>query len=114
MDDHLSRANVAIGLKRRTSPNRASNPPQKGHDLAALQQTGFTSLPGHPGRLGALTALVSPLPHECAAVSFLWHFPYSYPRLPLATVPLYAVRTFLATLAGSAITSWPDIITIPD
>lgn len=29
---------------------------------ATLQQTGFTSLPGHPGRLCALAALVSPLP----------------------------------------------------
>gem|GEM_PF-4705307 len=31
------------------------------------------------------------------AVSFLWHFPYGHPRLPLATVLLYAVRTFLTT-----------------
>ena len=30
--------------------------------LAALQQTGFTYLPSHLGRLCALTALVSPLP----------------------------------------------------
>ena len=69
-----------------------------------LQQTGFTSLPGHPGRLCALAALVSPLPLR--AVSFLWHFPYSRLRLPLATVLLYAVRTFLTDLAARAIISW--------
>ena len=75
---------------------------------AALQQTGFTSRTGHPDWLCALTALVSPLPLLRKAVSFLWHFPYSYLRLPLATVLLYAVRTFLADLADSAIISWSD------
>jgi len=33
-----------------------------------LQQTGFTSLSGHPERLCALTALVSPLPHYCGGI----------------------------------------------
>jgi hypothetical protein len=75
---------------------------------AALQQTGFTSRTGHPVRLCALTALVSPLPALRRAVSFLWHFPYGHPRLPLATVLLYAVRTFLSCLAATAIIFWSD------
>src|SRR5207245_11459561 len=39
-------------------------------------------------------------PYGRRAVSFLWHFPYSHLRLPLATVLLYAVRTFLAHAAS--------------
>jgi hypothetical protein len=70
---------------------------------AALQQTGFTSRTSHLDWLDALTALVSPLPLLQMAVLFLWHFPYSCLRLPLATVLLYAVRTFLTSLAASAV-----------
>ena len=31
-------------------------------------------------------------------VSFLWHFPYGFPRLPLATALSYAARTFLSRI----------------
>ena len=75
-------------------PSERATPPY-GDAWITLQRTGFTSRTGHPDWLCALTALVSPLPPLQGAVSFLWHFPYGYPRLPLATVLLYAVRTFL-------------------
>lgn len=97
MDDHLSGMHVAIHLKRSDRQiERATHPFR--HDLAALQRTGFTSHTGHPDWLSALTALVSPLPFLRMAVSFLWHFPYSHLRLPLAIVLLCAVRTFLTIL----------------
>jgi hypothetical protein len=86
-----------------TTANRASSPPLAGHDWRTLQRTGFTSRTSHLDWLWALTPLVSPLPSLRTAVSFLWHFPYGRPRLPLATVLLYAVRTFLTSLAAGAI-----------
>ena len=89
---------------------KSGEQPTLRRDLAALQQTGFTSRTGHPDWLCALTALVSPLPTLRRAVSFLWHFPYSRLRLPLTTVLLDAVRTFLTRLAPSAIIFWPDCI----
>jgi hypothetical protein len=102
------RPNRQIG--RATHPEGMIWQPCSGRGLPPFPVTrvGCALLPHsfHPYRDRALT-------RHHAAVSFLWHFPYSRLRLPLATVLLCAVRTFLTTLADRAIIFWSDVKIMP-
>ncbi len=59
LGDHLSSYTVAGIIKRIKWHDCGGRPIC---NLTSLQQTGFTSLPRHHGRLWALTPLVSPFP----------------------------------------------------
>jgi len=72
----------------------ASNPSRP--DLA-LHRVGFTQPACHQTAGALLPHLFTVAADAWApeAVSFLWHFPWGFPRWPLASTLLCGVRTFL-------------------
>ena len=64
---------------------------------------GFTQPAGHPAAGELLPHHFALTRHEdhfyyfekMSGGMFLWHFPWGRPHWPLASIPLYGVRTFL-------------------
>lgn len=123
-NDHLSSYAITCDSQAVKTACLAEPPARLGAKQTSLQQAGFTSWLSHLSQLWALTlASVHKSPRlsqtswahsfhpyhaGCVAVSFLWHFPWGYPRLRLTTAPSFAARTFLLALEDQAIIQQSD------
>lgn len=81
---------------------------RKWHYLLAADGVYLSATSPWPTVSSYLTRFTFSLP-EGKVVSFLWHFPYGFPRLPLATVLSYAARTFLLACAKRSPNKLPYI-----
>ena len=99
MNSHLSGMPVARHLEQPTQTQRGS---RYRVPIWPYSRRGLPCRYCYQLRGALLPHLFTLTVHECAAVYFLWHFPWAHTPQALPGVSPYGARTFLPTLANRA------------